>query len=131
MASAPSFFKKYIYAILWAIAVLIACGWNGHSIPKIHWIELFHEDKPVHAIMFGLQAWLIIKARIKYEYGYKVMDIVLWACIVSTVYGVLIEVAQKYWFIGRSFDYFDMIADAFGCVIVYFWFFRKRKQFAQ
>ena len=81
--------------------------------------------------LFGLQAWFLIKAQTGKPTKHF-MKIVLYACITSTLYGVLTEVLQGVFvLLGRSFDYFDMIADALGCLVVYVWFWRKRKQFAQ
>ena len=40
--------------------------------------------------------------------------------IVSALFGVAMEYVQKYIATGRDFDYYDMIADAIGCVLAYF-----------
>jgi VanZ family protein len=56
---------------------------------------------------------------------------ITYACLLSALYGVLIELLQKFYFEGRSFDYFDMLANILGCLIVWIWFTRKAKMLAQ
>jgi hypothetical protein len=131
MTSGPSFARKYVYSMLWALFILFACGASTGTLMELHLGDLFGYDKPIHMFLFGMQAWLIIRARLRHEYGYRFMQVVGAACLLSALYGVLIEVMQKLVFTGRAYDYFDMIANALGCVIVYGWFWRKRKQFAQ
>jgi VanZ family protein len=48
-------------------------------------------------------------------------------CAVSAGYGALIELMQKFIFTDRSYDYFDMIANTLGCLIVYFVVSKKIK----
>lgn len=131
MPQGPSFFRKYLYSILWALFILFACGAPTTTLVSLHLKDLFGYDKPIHMFLFGTQAWLIIRARIRYEYGYRFTHVIAWACLLSAAYGVLIEVLQKHYFVGRAYDYFDMLANVLGCLIVYVWFWRKRKQFAQ
>ncbi len=109
----------YRFAIAWAMLILFACGASPGTLSELKLEDLFGYDKPIHALLFGLQAWLLIQANLKRHNISKHKVIVLW-CTVSAVFGALIELMQKFIFTGRSYDYFDMIANALGCVIVYF-----------
>ena len=121
----------YALAFVWAGCILFATLAKGATLTQLHLSDLFAFDKPIHMTLFGVQAWLIIKARAKSDRD-DFMKIVLYSCIFSTFYGVLTEILQGMLVQqGRSFDYFDILADAMGCLIVYLWFRRKRKQFAQ
>lgn len=51
---------------------------------------------------------------------FKTLDLkrgLLYAFLVASTYGVLMEVFQKYFTQERQFDVYDMIANAFGAVI--------------
>jgi hypothetical protein len=122
------FIVQYRLALLWALIILFACGAPSRTLAELRLEDLFGYDKPIHAILFGAQAWLIIRAR---DTTASFPSVITKACLLSAAYGVLIEVLQKFYFEGRSYDYFDMIANAFGCLVVWLWFFSKRKQFAQ
>jgi VanZ family protein len=69
---------------------------------------------------------LLIKANLQYTTKNPKNVIVIW-CAVSASYGALIELMQKFIFTGRSYDYFDMIANTLGCLIVYFIVSKKIK----
>lgn len=123
-----SFISRYRYALLWALFILFACGAPSGTLESLQLKDLFTYDKPIHAILFGTQAWLIIRAR---QMVIPFMQVVTLACLLSAAYGIVVEILQKFYFEGRSYDYFDMIANSFGCVVVWLWFYSKRKQFAQ
>src|SRR5688500_15884419 len=108
-ATAPSFLKKYALVFLWAAFILLACGASPGTFQTLHLSDLFSYDKPIHAILFGVQAWLIIKANA--VNGRAPRQVVFVAGIIAASYGALIEVLQLFWFEGREYDYFDMIAD--------------------
>lgn len=110
---------QYRYAWAWAILILLACGLQPSTLNKLRLEDLFSYDKPIHALLFGTQAWLLIKAYKRKYITYKLGKRIWQFCLLSAMYGVLIEVLQKWLFVGRSFDYFDMTANTLGCVIVY------------
>jgi len=45
--------------------------------------------------------------------------------ITGIVYGIAMEIVQKYFIPFRSFDLGDIIADAIGCVVGYFFAIKK------
>lgn len=122
------FISRYKYALLWALFILIACGAPGAAFEQLQLKDLFSYDKPIHAILFGTQAWLIIRAQ---KTPGNFIQVITIACALSAAYGILIEILQKFYFEGRSYDYFDMIANTLGCIVVWVWFYSKRKQLAQ
>jgi len=120
--------KLYHYklAIAWALLILFACGAQPGTLAQLKLEDLFGYDKPIHALLFGVQAWLLIKANLQYTTKNQKIVVVIW-CAVSASYGALIELMQKFIFTGRSYDYFDMIANTLGCLIVYFIVSKKIK----
>lgn len=118
------YIKTYKYALLWALFILFACGANPGTLAQLKLEDLFGYDKPIHAFLFGMQAWLGIKATPTNSKTSTQKVITQW-CLAAAAYGALIELMQKFVFVGRSYDYFDMLANTLGCVIVYF--IAKRK----
>lgn len=119
---------KYSYAILWATFILFATIANTQTLEELSLKSLFAYDKPIHMLLFGIQAWLMINAKFSSIYkSYK--SVVIWCCALSATYGLFIEILQEIITTTRTFDYYDFIADAIGCVIVCVWLLRKRKAF--
>lgn len=113
------FIQTYKWTLLWALFILFACGAQPGTLAKLRLEDLFGYDKPIHAFLFGMQAWLGIKASLTHRTTSVKKMVTQW-CLAAAVYGALIELMQKFVFVGRSYDYFDMLANTLGCVIVYF-----------
>ncbi|MBW7844351.1 MAG: VanZ family protein [Bacteroidia bacterium] len=118
--------KQYKYTILWAVLILFACGASPGTLAELKLEDLFGYDKPIHAFLFGMQTWLGIKENLN-NTSSKTKTILLKWCLMSAVFGALIELMQKFIFIGRSYDYFDMLANTLGCIIAYIIALRKYK----
>ena len=98
----------YKVAILWALFILGACGINGNSLPQVSFdIGI---DKIAHMLFFAILSILV---------WWPTKNNLLWAIVISTAYGILIEYLQMTVFINRSFDYADMLADAVGAILCY------------
>jgi VanZ family protein len=113
----------YRFALIWALVILFACGSSPGTLAELKLEDLFAYDKPIHALLFGIQAWLLIKANSSTQTLTKKM---VWQwCVISALFGAFIELLQKWVFVGRSYDYFDMLANTFGCLIVLIIFLNK------
>lgn len=119
---------KYGYAFGWAAFILSATLLNTQTLEKLSLDSLFTYDKPIHMFLFGMQAWLLIRARQSTAFRYNNV-VVLWCCIASFLFGTLTELMQGWLTSSRTFDYYDLIADAIGCFIVFCVCWRKRKVF--
>lgn len=81
--------------------------------------ELFPgADKVVHAVMFG---WLLLmicvdKSRSRSRHALHIVFVVM-AMLAVIAFGALIEIAQDRMGAGRSFDPYDILADATGSVL--------------
>lgn len=123
--------KAYRFAILWALFVLFLCGINGSNLPDLHFNFVLGIDKIAHMFLFGIQAWLILKASHK-KYNKSFIIYAFYAAIFSSLYGVLIEVLQGLLFVNRTFDYADMLANAIGaCLTIPLGFLLIKKPKAQ
>ncbi len=118
-------FKKSLWlSIIWTIVIFILCSTPGKYIPTSSWLELLSFDKFVHAsIFFVLSAlwfsFIISKQKISNKY----IIVVLIGCI---SYGGLLEIMQAKIFSQRSGDWFDFIANSFGCLLALFVFKNKK-----
>src|SRR5437868_4460161 len=117
------FLKKMWPALVWALLILALCGLPGSAIPELTFLDWLKPDKIVHLVLFGVLSFLLIK-------GLNGLDFSsLWAqypktisIIFSSLYGVLVEILQEYFFEDRHGDVFDALADAVGAFIG-LWFY--------
>ena len=98
--------KKYWTAahILWAVVVFGLHAMSSKSFPKISFWENLGLDKFVHAFMFFIGSSLAVFS----GWG-RMKSAVIWICA-----GVLLEYYQFYFTTDRSFDWFDVMANATG-----------------
>ena len=121
----------YLFTGIWAICILVATLASSSTFEHFHLSGLFGFDKPIHFILFGIQAWLLVKSITKNKTK-NLMKIVFFSCLGCSFYGAFTEILQGIFvWLGRGFDYDDIAADALGSFTVFGWFWFKRKQFAQ
>jgi VanZ family protein len=94
-------------AIGWAFFILLLCSIPASNLPKAPLIP--HLDKVVHVILFAIQLYLL--------YTFKLNKIILLLLCIS--YGAAIEYYQLYCIKGRSFDVWDIVADACGALLIF------------
>ena len=119
----------------WLLSALTACAimWLTLSPRPLGDIEpeLFPgADKLAHAVMFGGITLTLLLDRMR-SYGWQRPSgrFVAGCWLAATLFGVLIEVAQKFSGFGRSFEINDIIADSAGALAVAaFWFIFVRSQ---
>ncbi len=93
----------YYAALGWTIIMFIGCSIPGDGLSD----TFTSQDKVLHIGIFGLFGYLW------YWVGYRV-----WIVLVAgAVYGLLIEIWQGVMPINRSFDFYDILADAVGTVV--------------
>lgn len=106
--------KFYLPAFIWAIIILYLSATATPQI-EINFL-LFDPDKINHfaayALLSVLMSWGIWKTEKVFKR--KVLLIVL---VISSTYGVLMEIMQYLFFPNRYFDYGDMLANILGSII--------------
>lgn len=122
---------KYLRPILWAFFIALLCGMPGKDIPKISWLEWLSFDKFVHAALFFILYFLFIKSYIKAGNSAGIRNsILITFAIACIVYGGILEILQGTFFIDRSADVSDFIANSFG-VFASCFFLKRRISFPQ
>jgi VanZ family protein len=107
-------------AILWTLGILLACLIPGKEVPDIH-IPL--ADKWVHFIIFAGFSflWLCTFIRATAKKGMLIF-------ILSVLLGYAVELLQDSGITtGRSYDVYDIVADAIGGALGVLLFFIWRK----
>lgn len=102
-------------AVIALIIFYLCCLIPSDDIPAFEWNFFFEKDKVVHFIMyFGLA----LVASCNYIYLRKGRIIILkyigLTLLVPILYGGLIEVIQAEYFVDRSGDWYDLVADILG-----------------
>jgi len=99
-------------AIVWTLGIFYGCSMPGKELPKLHLFDQF--DKVVHFTFFFMFAFLWQTVFAKKYYA------VWWSIGIAFLYGVGIEIYQKYCVVGRSFDVWDICADTVGALCILF-----------
>ena len=112
------------WAIIWAVCILILCIMNPSKLPSIRVNWEIGPDKFAHFTMFAIMSLSLIIGIQKLEWNKKY---ILYAGILSSLYGIVIEIIQGAFLVYRSFDYVDMLANAIGAISISILFFVKSK----
>ncbi len=113
-------FISLLPAIIWFCIIFILLVLPGRDLPKEDFLSGIYFDKWVHAGLFGGLVFLFsfpFKKDIPFKSNFYISIVVL-----AIVYGVAMEFVQKYFTVDRDCDVNDMIADAVGAIIGYFFF---------
>ena len=116
-------FYKIIPALLWSGIIFLLCFLPGNKLPKEDWLDKIFFDKIVHACLYFVLFFLIIRI-----FNSKTIGIFLTAALLCITQGVLIEFIQGSSLIQhRSFDIWDIIANVFGVCCAIFVQSKKHK----
>lgn len=112
------FWNYHWKSIVWALFILVLCGLPGNEINKVKFIDIPQFDKFVHFFLYFVFTLLLISENNKQKSFRKVtVDAILIAAAISLGYGAVIEILQKYLFVNRSAEIWDMIANTSGFLV--------------
>ena len=114
--------RTILPAFAWLVLVTVLLTLPGSAIPKEDWLSNIQFDKWVHIVLFGTMVFLWCRAFSLNQHNAK--KIFIWIAMAGLAYGIGMELIQKYFVANRSFDFFDIMADALGCGMG-FWISRK------
>jgi VanZ family protein len=83
------------------------------------WMTWIKPDKLVHAVLFGMQYFLLYLPFAIQADSKKIRDNSLYLALSVGVWGMSTEIIQRF-VPGRSFDWADLIADLLGILLAYF-----------
>lgn len=109
--------RVYLPPTLWALAILILCGWPGDQLPEITFWQWLRWDKIAHLVLFGIQSFLLLRAFSINNNNVQVSRQAVWLSISLTIfYGILVEILQEVVFLNRNGDSRDALANALGAL---------------
>jgi glycopeptide antibiotics resistance protein len=104
---------KIIPAILWSGIIFFLCFLPGSALPKEDWLDKIYFDKIVHAVLYFVLFFLILRI-----FNAKTTGTFSTASALCITQGILIEFVQGSSLIQhRSFDIWDIAANVFGVII--------------
>lgn len=128
--SSATFFRHNYPAFLWAVLILVLTLSPAPALPEVKWIHIPHADKIVHAGLFGVQYFLLIRGLMKQQGAQGFYSrMVLRVIIIVILFGAATEILQAIVPTNRDADFFDWLADCAGTGMAYFvfgfWYRRK------
>ena len=109
--------RHILYALAWALFILVLCGMPGKSIPHNSFLDLLQVDKLIHAAIFFIFSYLLLNWVTRYPGDWCLSRWTIIAVMVFSIsYGGLMEVMQATMFEDRSADLIDFIANSIGAV---------------
>jgi VanZ family protein len=101
-------------ALAWFLITTVLLCLPGSAFPKEHWFDKIWLDKWIHVGLFALMVFLWCKAILrgapKRALAFRRIAFYFF------LYGIVMELIQKYFIPNRSFDIGDVIADGIGCI---------------
>lgn len=98
-----------LLAITWFIIISILFFLPGSAFQMDHWMGKIWLDKWIHLGFFGMLVWLWARGLRIAGKRNKMM-----LAVAAILYGLMVEVIQHQFVVNRSFDLFDLVADAAG-----------------
>ncbi|MBD1396533.1 VanZ family protein [Pontibacter sp. JH31] len=88
------------------------------SMPSLSIWELFSFDSFAHAFLFAVLTYLMIVG-LKKQYTFPRVKhfAIRTSLVVSTLFGVSIELMQHFFILGRQGDIIDVLSNTIGCLI--------------
>lgn len=100
----------YFLVTVWIVIVALLHAIPGSDLPKSSFLDFYQADKLVHALIFAMSFFFIVKLFSR-QYYYQKKRYIIVALI---LYGLFLECCQGFFFVDRSMDVFDWLADSLG-----------------
>lgn len=113
-------------AVIWTLITLGLSSIPSKSIPRSFLNEIFGIDKIAHIIFYLTMtvAWAL------YMRGFfNIRNALRLSMLMSASFGIMMEIYQKVYFIDRSFDWADAMANIVGVILGRFLFIKYEKLF--
>ncbi len=120
-----SFWKPF----LWVILVSLGSAMSGKSVSKIKFFHIPYFDKIVHFGMYFLLTFLLLQSFLKWtqEKNQLSHKFYILSLFISIFYGGILEILQGIFFVHRSCDVSDLLANSLGAFAATLAFdFRKK-----
>ncbi len=118
-----SFFKDFWPGICWWVFVIALTLTPGNYFPKVSsfW-NLFSPDKLIHLFIFGVLAFLLLSGSYKHQQRKSIIAITIAPLLITLFTGIITELMQAIFPIGREASIYDTLANFIGCFAGYYGF---------
>ncbi len=127
----PALYRSVWPPLAWAVVMLALAGIPGDYIPRtISFRGWLGPDKLVHLAMFGIFAFLLLAGPAQqYLARFNRFLVGAMVLVLGTIFGFVLEALQRFVFIGRNGNLYDLAADILGLIvgIAAFYIFFDRK----
>lgn len=106
----------------WGVVVLIACGIPGNEMNSMPLINIPYIDKIIHFLFYFAFAILLQNSYKSYYQSIK-QSSYLYTALISIIFGAIVELLQKYAFVNRGADWFDLLSNIAGLLVGLVFFF--------
>jgi len=105
--------RKYALKIAWSftVAIVLLSLVPANSLPKFSFKDFVGIDKLGHLFFYGNACFFFLLGR---SNDYRGWSLLFRTCLPLILLGLLMELFQAATLLGRSFDYFDMLANVIG-----------------
>ena len=115
--SLPAFIPAFTWFVIASVLFLLP----GEQLPEEDLFKLPDVDKLIHTFLFFVLCILFYRPfRFSHDRAYK-QAMFAKIALAAVIYGLIIEVLQKYFIPNRSFDLWDLVFDAIGCGASYWY----------
>ena len=124
------FFKYNYPAALWAVFIAVSSGLPGSYIPGfVDFWDWLGWDKIFHIFVFSVLTLLLMRGLyLQNSYPRLRSRHIVLSLGFGIVFGLLMEVMQRFFFVGRSGNAYDLLADAVGCLLGWLIFYLAMKK---
>lgn len=100
------------------VGLILYATLDPNPLPNTRIILFKGADKVIHGLMFGALAFALSFDFCKKCFGkYKAVNVAIAMALISSLCGIMIELAQEAMGLGRSAELYDAIADTVGAFI--------------
>lgn len=113
----------FIVTIFYSLALATVCLMQLNKLPET---GISFADKIFHALSYGVLMVLWFNTLV-FQFKISINKAILYAAIISIIFGIIIEVLQGVFTTTRKADMFDVIANSFGVLVLAAVIFLKNK----
>ena len=106
--------KYYVPTLLWSLVILGLSAKAGINLPESIF-DFIGLDKLGHFTVYGILSASILWGMGKNGEEWSKKNVVM-AILLSSIFGIVMELMQYYFFPGRYFEYLDIIANIIGAI---------------
>ena len=104
--------------MFWFVLSCVAFFIPGVALPDNDWFGKIQLDKTIHVALFAIMVILwCLPLFHRPSLNLRIGKLLIQIPFVCFGYSITVEFIQHYFIQGRSFDLFDILADAIGCFV--------------